>query len=1318
MINKNLKKSETKVLREQLKNEVDSQLTDIKEILHKRTFNKYKEDLKYTENISSLRKMVRELGLLIESRERTIKQTTLSRSSLKTIRKVNRDIDFNVEQIRNKRIRERNILGGVFRESTFYADEITNLNKDALTAVTDHNSLLSKIFIAKLTQDVKTVNSDSNEKNSLRVYVTIISLVARDVQMPDPEVKGGFKVLEETKNSWFTSSIHTINSVSSIKGFVADVFNTYYESLTQAKEGSEWRFKKFVKFTISINKVKSVFGKSYIKLPDAIARKKACINIKNKDNKCFEWCLIANEFYDGIKSKDKNEVYHYTKHIDAIKRPESIEYPVSTIDIPEYEELNNMQINVFKINDRFTDDMEDVRMCIEEVYKSNQHRMKVVNLLLIEEGETTHYVLIKNLSRLFNSPTTRHIKYFCPNCLNKSYNTADLLEKHVIKCANYSEDEIKSCDVVIECPVSGKNIMKFKNEGNKFKHPFHVIADFESTLIPIEANQLSECKTQQYQKHVQNSFGLKYCCIHKESDKDVELFNSPDPEEVCKQFIEKLESYAKDSYKMTQQHKTTILWEAGQRAHHNASTQCEYCSGVFDGRLFTKVAHHDHITGMFIASLCNSCNLDYQYKKFLPVYLHNLKGYDAHLFINSIHKYGEINGEVSCIPNNEERYISFSKKIKVDEYFCRKTNKMKAITFEIRFLDTIAFMNSSIESLVSNLRKGCNTPRLLRSAFPNSAKHFTDDEQLELMTQKGIYPYDFIDSYDKLNVKTLPSREAFYSKLYGNECSVEDYTQAVAVWEKFNCKTFMDYHNLYLRSDVLLLADVWESFRNTCYTNYKLDCCYYYTAPGLSFDAMLQFTKVELELFTEVEMYEFVESGIRGGLSQISTRHAVANNKYMSNYNKDVQDSYIVYLDANNLYGHAMSQSMPVKNFQWNADAWTKEKIMAIADDADTGYMFAVNLHIPESLHDKFNNYVPCPENIQIDKEDLSAWQQEDYTTSKIRKLCCSFKDKTDYVINYRYLKLVLSLGVELLSVSKTLQYTQQDFLKSYIELNTNLRKKAANDFEKDFFKLMNNSVFGKTMENVRCRINFRLITTEEEAWRVKNLNRFTIFSDNLVGVHIQKKLINLNKPIYLGQTILDESKLLMNNFHYNFMLEKIPREDIDLLFTDTDSLCYHVRKHDVFQLMKDNSSEFDLSDYPVEHELHDTTNKKVIGKFKSESILPITEFVGLRAKLYAYSVDTDTSKHLRCKGVKTGVAKRELNIDHYRNVLYSRGTHSVSQNTIRSYAHQLFTESITKTALSAHDDKVHILDNNVNTLNFGHYRVSTRAGLARKISQ
>ena len=196
--------------------------------------------------------------------------------------------------------------------------------------------------------------------------------------------------------------------------------------------------------------------------------------------------------------------------------------------------------------------------------------------------------------------------------------------------------------------------------------------------------------------------------------------------------------------------------------------------------------------------------------------------------------------------------------------------------------------------------------------------------------------------------------------------------------------------------------------------------------------------------------------------------------------------------------------------------------------------------------------------------------------------------------INYRLLKLYIQLGIKITKINRVLEYSQDNYMKSYIMLNTEQRIKAKTEFEKDFYKLMNNSVYGKTMENVRNRINFRLISSEEQAFNIRNqLIRYTIFNENLVGVHLAKQCVKLNKPIFIGQCVLDQSKYLMNDFHYNKMLPYFTKDNLDLLFTDTDSLCYHIKNKDPFEFMLNNKELFDLSNYPVHHPLYDETNKK-----------------------------------------------------------------------------------------------------------------------------
>ena len=211
-------------------------------------------------------------------------------------------------------------------------------------------------------------------------------------------------------------------------------------------------------------------------------------------------------------------------------------------------------------------------------------------------------------------------------------------------------------------------------------------------------------------------------------------------------------------------------------------------------------------------------------------------------------------------------------------------------------------MAASLDNLVNNLPK---------DDFNNLKRHYTGDK-LNLLTRKGVYPYEYMDSLEKLKETKLPPKETFYSRLNDEDISDEDYEHAIKVWKTFGMKTLQDYHDLYNDADVLLLADVFENFRDICIKNYKLDPGHYYTAPGLVWDAALKVTKVELELLTDIDMLLMVEKGIRGGVSMIGNRYGKANNKYMGkSFIKKDPSKYIQYLDANNLYGWAMSRSLP-----------------------------------------------------------------------------------------------------------------------------------------------------------------------------------------------------------------------------------------------------------------------------------------------------------------------------------------------------------------------------------------------------------------------
>ena len=276
------------------------------------------------------------------------------------------------------------------------------------------------------------------------------------------------------------------------------------------------------------------------------------------------------------------------------------------------------------------------------------------------------------------------------------------------------------------------------------------------------------------------------------------------------------------------------------------------------------------------------------------------------------------------------------------------------------------------------------------------------------------------------------------------------------------------------------------------------------------------------------------------------------------------------------------------------------------------------------------------------------------------------------------------------------------------------MRTRATNDFEKDFFKLMNNSVFGKPMEAIENRVDIKLVTEEKEATKLvakPSYERITIFDENLIVVHIKMTKLFYNKPIYLGTCILDISKTLMYDFHYNYIKNKYDEGEAKLLFTDTDYLAYQIQTDDFYaDIARDIQERFDTSEYPKDHPsgIETGVNKKVIGMFKGEAAeKQIEEFVGLRSKLYSYRIAGE--EHKKCQGVKKNVVKKTIRHDDYKACLFTRRDQLRKMNFIRSNHHDIYTEEVNKAALSADDDKRVILQDGIHTLAYGHYSLNIK---------
>ena len=579
-----------------------------------------------------------------------------------------------------------------------------------------------------------------------------------------------------------------------------------------------------------------------------------------------------------------------------------------------------------------------------------------------------------------------------------------------------------------------------------------------------------------------------------------------------------------------------------------------------------------------------------------------------------------------------------------------------------------------------------------------------------------MFPYELIQSDEDYDQVEFPDPEAFKTCLNDYEpLADEEYEYAKSVYQTFNCHNLGEYSDLYLKTDVCILADIFEKFREECLDPalYGLDPVHFYTSPALAWNAMLKVTGEEIELISDLEKLNFIRAGIRGGLSQCSLRKAVAKNKYTHPNETIHQPSYLMYLDVNNLYGWAMCQKLPAGEYEWmSKDEITGFDVTLTSTDDNYGYVLEADIEYPTdlNLHDEHNDLPFLPE-----KKKMSE--------SGTEKLVTTLQNKDKYVVYSANLKQAVKHGLKIKKIHRILRFRQSAWLKPYIELNNEVRKKAKSKTKKDLAKLMNNAVFGKTIENVLCRRLIRLFDEWENQPTGKRgaqsfissgyLKRVTIFGEKCVAVELDQKYAKLDKPIQIGFCILELAKTKIYEFHYDFMKKLYPdSRSLMLAYTDTDSFVYQIFTEDVYEDLKpfihDPKREvelFDTSDYPPANQFGiKQMNKKVLGAMKDECAGKLmTEFIGLRPKCYSFKIQEDDNWVNKAKGVKKHVIST-LKPEEYEACLLDRErVINKKQHVFRSHLHEIYTEELKKAALNGKDDKRFVRNDGIHTYAWGH---------------
>src|SRR5271156_6647352 len=1013
------------------------------------------------------------------------------------------------------------------------------------------------------------------------------------------------RVLEEdfTYSSTKVTAIQSRDEIHDFLDYVQRKLEAHIEKFTS--KGSGWIVGGINEIAVKLVKYQLCGGgASKFVLPDKLANKKCVLNIEtSNDQDCFKYAIVASLHHAEIDDNKSRRVKYdpFLAQYDFT----NLKFPATDAEIIKFQKQNkSVAVNAFLYNHKEKLDGKRVTPLYHPPLNIEKDR-NVANILLVNN----HWLPVTNINRLLSSQTEdnrRDDSAYCHRCMRNCFTPAKLKE-HLKGCyKTVGQKEIM--------PEASKAKMEFDDWSKMLSPPFAMYSDIEAIL------EKSDDDSKILQTHVPCAVG-SYLVAHKSFACPAQKVVFHQGEDCIEQYCKFLEDKAREIYAYNK-----IRCNKPQQRNNpehvrkfERTTSCDYCKVPFCEQT-PKVWHHDHISGEFLATLCQRCNTRIrQPMATLPVLFHNLRNYDMHaLCISGFSKMQ--NWELKPIAQTKEKYLTLTAQMIIDH-----DESNRPIFFTLRFVDTFQFMSASLERLVKTIDQAdMQHVRQCQyfSTLPN-----------DVIYGKGVFPYSYLDSADKLDEPSLPPKAAFFNRLSNSlQISDHDYDRAQRAWTGFHCTTLGDYMLHYLELDCLLLADVFENFRSKICSFYSLDAANFITLPQLTFSAAFRSCKVDL--LTDVFMYEFFEQGIRGGMTFVNKHHLAADNT-----------TEISYWDENNLYGGALRQPLPCGDFKWlEPQEFEMINWHTIDTEGDIGYTLKVNLEYPQEIHDKTQDIPLGPETACVTREMFTPYMEQQWRgMTELRnrgdkfvpckKLLMTCRDKEAYVVHFKLLKFYLKMGLKIRKIHSVVQYKQKPIFRNCIDRNSELRQNAVSAFITDLFKLLNNALYGKTMENVRGRKDYRLPNSVKKFRKLASKPQFLSchrFNDDLVLTELLKLEVVLNRPIFIGQAVLDLSKLTMYQLRY----EQLPKYEVEfqgricVLGGDTDSLICCINNIGLQDLHRSMLRDglLHTSNYPDLHPLRTDKYKAVLGCIKDEVEGDrIVEAVLLKPK--CYSSLTENSK-------------------------------------------------------------------------------------------
>ena len=1107
---------------------------------------------------------------------------------------------------------------------------------------------------------------------SFRVLADLVE-IGKDFHVADRPIGSTWAIIshrEFVKDAIFTCATYIILAL-----------NYYNEG------SSNFAVERLTRLDVHVGEYAPLAPRGFLNIPAILKGRHGLLNIHSVGPYCFHYCILAHFFGDEM-SDEKMEtdigLEKFSKQTKHARYKRKIRIMQNADNYLKYFETSGIDFSCIAVNERKGCSLHDIAMfefkneisvnvfghkgpLIIPVRLTPNAKRFHVDLLIIEEGEDSHYVLITDLSRLLGNSTKDGRRIYCPQCL-RPYIQLHVLKRHIGGCGS---EELGTPIVPTE------NTFKFKRFEMMLPH-------YYSLYYFIEENNFHDING--IIKSTPTSYSLALVGPLGKLEK-VEFYCDVD---IVYHFIIRILEIAEQVREIMKNTNNFNEPTVEQRQAHLDAVVCAACKLPFS-QSDPKAYNHCHISGNYINSCHVSCNLRIRMPRHLHAITLNTTNHSFHHIIRNLDSVPSVYKVLPIMRGKVEMaglvINDMLKLMDIQNFRPRET--LRSLSVEL------LRANSEFPLLKQFLVEGQHKfiPNLISHTPPQPISESSEQMQ-ELKSRTNILP-----------------KEGFRNGENGVEGPITDneYNLYLLYVQSFGCETLEKYIYFKSMNRSVLFAEIFERFRSVAYSNYELDPLHCWTISSYTFQCAFYFNRIEVGIVTDPDIAKLVDDLIRGGYQVINKKQVQSNTKLYGPYDPKKENCIIMYADIIQQYAFTMTTYLPDGNYTTMSSTELKEfNYMNPTFDTGIGYCFQVSLTLDKKYHDYLSQMPISPEHYDVSYE---SWSMENKTAFnlKSRRFFATLLPKTRKTYYYKTLAFMLKIGFTLTEVHQGFRFTESAFLRDYVHYNIKKRQDAENETDRTFFKGMVNYLSGKLLVNQLRYPNLKFCFSSVMARQLLSQENF--LDVDLIDPNVTLFKFKKNSQLDInfrmtGAVILELAKLRLY-YHYYGGLKHVFGPKLDLIFSNTDSLFCAIRCSDSEYLkgMKQLTCNFDFSNLPKNSPLYDESYRNDPGKLKI-CVHNIIEYIGLGVT--TYSILTDDNNIIKCGGVPHNTVETQLRHEHFKKSIGMTGIQSVHYNSVRVLDHELFHVRMNRIVLR-NSDISRVFINNTFSLPYGHYKLKDR---------